>query len=106
MNEKCEELTIIRVLLIKVAKLKLIHFIAKLIQVATFSKTSLFTTSSPKTHSAFERIINPPLETSESSNHNHTGTETLGGQVGQTDLAGNLSNRLALVGRLSELRHQ
>ena len=37
-------------------------------------------------------------------NHDHTSTETLGSKVGNTNLASNLADRLALVLSLAELR--
>jgi len=57
----------------------------------------LFATRSAHAHGRLECVIDPPLEASQSTNHQDTGTETLGSQVDGTGLAGNLANRLALV---------
>jgi hypothetical protein len=46
------------------------------------------------------------LETGESTDHQDTSTKTLGQQVLGTDLAGDLTEALALVGGLAHLRHQ
>ena len=44
--------------------------------------------------------------TGEGTDHEHTGTETLGGEVGQADLGRDLADALALVLRLAELGHK
>jgi hypothetical protein len=63
-------------------------------------KTCLLATSGAEAEGSLEGVINPPLETSEGTNHKNTSTQTLGGQVSQSDFTSNLSNGLALVGSL------
>ena len=60
-------------------------------------KLRLLATRSTHTHGRLEGIVDPPLEASEGTNHDHTGTETLGGQAGDTDFASNLAETLAPV---------
>lgn len=66
----------------------------------------LLSTSGAHAHGALERVVDPPLEASESTDHDNPGAETLGSNVGNTNLANDLTERLALVGRLSELRNE
>ena len=69
-------------------------------------ENKLFASCGSKAHSRLEGVVDPPLETSKSSNHEYTSAETLSGQVGHSNLVGNLLDRLALVGRLKEIRKE
>jgi len=57
----------------------------------------LFATGGTHTHGRLERVVDPPLEASQGTDHDNTGTETLGGEGGKTGLGGNGTDGLALV---------
>ena len=69
-------------------------------------KLRLLATRSTHTHGRLEGIVDPPLEASEGTNHDHTGTETLGGQAGDTDFASDLAETLAPVLSLAHERDE
>jgi len=66
----------------------------------------LSTTGGTELHNGLEGIVDPPLETSKSTDHEDTSTKTLSHKVLNTDLASNLAEGLALVLSLSELRDE
>ena len=66
----------------------------------------LLATSSAHAHGRLEGVVNPPLEASQSTNHDNTGTETLGGKSSHTGLGCDGANRLALVLGLAQQRDQ
>lgn len=61
----------------------------------------LLATSSTHAHGRFERVIDPPLEASQSTDHDNTGTKTLGGKGSETGLGGDGTDGLAPVSRLA-----
>lgn len=63
----------------------------------------LLSTSSSHSHGRLEGIVDPPLQTSKSTNHEDTNTNTLGEKVLGTLLAGNLAEGLSLVASLTHL---
>ena len=62
----------------------------------------LFATGSTQTHGRLERVVNPPLEPSQGTDHDDTGTKTLGGEGSETSLGGDGTNGFALVFRFAQ----
>ena len=60
-------------------------------------RTGLLATSGTHTHGGLERVVDPPLEASQGTNHDDTSTEALGGKSGETGLRGDGTEGLALV---------
>ena len=64
---------------------------------ACYTTNGLFATGGTHTHGRLERIVDPPLEASQGTNHDNTGTETLGGKGNKSGLGGDSTDGLALV---------
>ena len=65
--------------------------------------SGLLATGGAHAHGRLERIVDPPLEAGQSTDHDDTSTEALGGKGNKTGLGGNGTNGLALI---SGLAHQ
>mmetsp|Transcript_21871 Transcript_21871/g.59885 ORF Transcript_21871/g.59885 Transcript_21871/m.59885 type:complete len:357 (-) Transcript_21871:6-1076(-) len=65
----------------------------------------LLSTSGAHAHGGLESVVDPPLQTSKGADHQHTDAETLGAQVQVAELRSDLSEALALVGRLAHQGH-
>jgi len=63
-------------------------------------------TGGSHTHNSLEGVIDPPLQTSECTDHKHTGTETTEEELGHTLLRGHLTEGLTLVLNLTHLRNE
>ena len=66
----------------------------------------LLATGGTHTHGRLERVVDPPLESSKRTNHNHTRAETTRRKFRKPDFRRNLSDRLAAVCRLAHLRDE
>ena len=70
----------------------------KLIRLMLFGRCS---SRGSHSHGSLECIIDPPLETSQSADHDNTSTETAP-DAAETELAENLAGRLATLGHLGD----
>jgi hypothetical protein len=57
----------------------------------------LLATSGAHAHGRLKRVVDPPLEASQSTDHDNTSTETLGGKCSHSSLGCDGTDRLALV---------